>query len=330
MTGIKVCATGSYVPDNIVDNEAFTKQIETSDEWIRSRTGIVSRNIANGDTTWSMGAKAAKRALETSGIDASAIDVVIATTCTPDWAFPSLSCVVQYEIGAVNAMCLDVNCACTGFVYALDMARRYLACGDMKNVLIVSSELLSRVVDYSDRATCILFGDGAGACVVQAGDGMFSSSLGADGSGYHLLFAKYPQQPSPFTQNPPVENEISRHDSPAMKIVQDGREVYKFATKAMPSAIEQACERAGISPQEIDYIIPHQANIRIVQTAMKHLDLSMDKVWMNIDHCGNTSSASIPIAFDELARSGRLKAGDKVCMVGFGAGLTWGAALFEY
>ncbi|MEM1485209.1 beta-ketoacyl-ACP synthase III [Oscillospiraceae bacterium PP1C4] len=330
MTGLKLCATGCYLPDNVVDNNAFAAIVDTSDEWIRSRSGIVTRHIANGDTAWSMGVKAAQNALETAGMDAEQVDLILVTSVTPDYITPSTSCVIQQSLGAVNAACIDLNCACAGFVYALDMARRYLACGDIKTVLIISTELLSRIVNYEDRSTCVLFGDGAGACLVQAGEGLFASHLGADGAGMHLMFAKYPVSKSPFTNQPVIENEISQSSEGNGTLFMGGREVYKFATRVMPEAIEKSCEKLGISPAELDWIVPHQANIRIVQTAMQHLNLPMEKAWMSIDHCGNTSSASIPIALDELIKSGKLKRGDMLGIAGFGAGLTYGGAVFEY
>ena len=182
MTGIRICGTGSYLPDHVVENEAFTRIVETSDEWIRTRTGISRRHIAEQDTCWSMGVKAAQRAIEAAGVRPEEIDLILFTTVTADYLSPSMSCIVQGEIGAVHASCIDIACACAGYVYALDMARRYLACGDIHTVLIVSSEMLSRATDFSDRSTCVLFGDGAGACVVQAEDVLFATDLGADGT----------------------------------------------------------------------------------------------------------------------------------------------------
>lgn len=330
MTGLKLCGTGSYLPDNVIDNEAFTAIVETSDEWIRTRSGIATRRIANGDTTWSMGTKAARKALEDAGIPETQVDLILVTTVTSDYLTPSMSCVIQHALGAVNAVCIDINCACAGFVYAMDMAWRYLSCGDFKTVLIISTEMLSRITNYEDRSTCVLFGDGAGACVVQAGEGRFASHLGADGSGMHLLFCKYPAPQSPFTDRPVVENEISQSDHKEGAIFMDGREVYKFATRVMPEAIEKSCGKLGLTPADLDWIVPHQANIRIVQTAMKHLRLPMEKAWMSIDHIGNTSSASIPITLDELVKSGNLKRGQKLAIAGFGAGLTYGGAVFDY
>ncbi|MCI8649570.1 MAG: ketoacyl-ACP synthase III [Anaerotruncus sp.] len=330
MIGIRICGTGSYLPDNVVTNEAFTAFLDTSDEWIRTRTGIVSRHIADSDTTWSMGAKAAQRALTDANCAPEEIDLLLATSVTPDYYTPSISCVVQGEIGVKNAACIDLNCACAGFVYALDMARRYLACDDVNKVLIVSSERLSGISDYEDRSTCVLFGDGAGACVVEAADTPYAFDMGADGTGAHLMFGRHVLHRSPFSKAPFVPNKILENPSKDHVLYMDGHKVYKFATQAMPLSVENACKKAGLSPEALDWIIPHQANVRIVQTAMKRLGLPMEKAWLSIDHCGNTSSASIPMALDELAHSGKLHRGQTIAVTGFGAGLTYAGAVFAY
>ena len=234
------------------------------------------------------------------------------------------------KIGAKNAMCYDIACACAGYVYGLDMARRFLACGDIDYALIVGTEILSRLTNYEDRSTCVLFGDGAGATVVRAADALYGASLGADGTGYGLMFCKNPPPASPFTHNPPEQDAVySRPEGPG-HMVMGGREVYKFATKVMPQSLLQACEKAGIQAGELDWIVPHQANVRIVQTAMDRLGLPMEKAWMTIDHTGNTSSASIPIALDELHRAGRVRRGDKIGLSGFGAGLIYASLVFEW
>lgn len=332
MTGIRFCGTGSYLPPMTVDNGEYAKIVDTSDEWIRPRTGIVTRHIANGETTWRMGARAARAAIDDAGIDPAEIGLVLVTTVTADFATPSMSCCIQQEIGAKNAMCIDVNCACAAFVYAVDMARRYLATGDgVDTVLVVSTEMLSRLTNYADRSTCVLFGDGAGACVIRAEENaMYGAMVGADGSGYGLMFCKNPPPASPWTTNPPEPDEVYTRPELPGQMVMGGREIYKFATKMMPQAINTACARAGITSGELDWIVPHQANVRIVQTAMKNLGLPMEKAFMTIDHTGNTSSASAAIALDELNRSGRLRRGDKVGIAGFGAGLTYGGAVFTW
>lgn len=330
MTGLKICGTGSYLPAHVVDNVAFEKIVETSDEWITTRTGIKSRHIADGDTTWSMGYEAARRALESAEISAGDVDLILATTVTADYITPSLSCVIQGLLGAKNAACIDLNCACAGFVYALDMAHRYLQGGDIKTVLIVSSEMLSRCTNYEDRATCVLFGDGAGAAVVRAADAPFASVLGADGTGAHLMFGKNPEPKNPFSSAPLTANAISESPLGIGNFFMDGKEVYKFATHAMPEALRRSCEKAGVTVESLDWVIPHQANIRIVQTSMKNLKLPMERALINIDHTGNTSSATIPVMLDEAARDGRLRRGQLLGMAGFGAGLIYAGAVMEY
>ncbi len=330
MSGIKIRGTGSYSPENIVSNDDFAKIVETSDEWISTRTGIKTRHIADGDTAWSMGKEAALRALKNADMSAEEVDLLLVTTVTPDYYTPSVSCVIQGEIGAVNAACIDLSCACAGFVYAMDMAHRYLSCPDINTVLIVSTERLSGITDYTDRSTCVLFGDGAGACVVQKSEGLFASKIGADGTGAHLMFGRHHRSDSPFSSKAPVENEISKNPCKNGVLYMGGREVYKFATQVMPETIMHCCEKAGMALSDLDWIIPHQANIRIIQTAMKRLGLPMEKAWVNIDHTGNTSSASIPIALDELIQSGKLSRGQKVALTGFGAGLIYAGLVFEY
>lgn len=330
MTGINILGTGRYLPERTVKNDEFTAFIETSDEWISTRTGISERHMANGETTCQMGAYAAQAALKDAGVKAEEIDLIIGTTVSSDFLTPAMACVIQNEIGAVNASCFDLNAACSGFVYALEAARGQIACGDVKTVLIVSSEMLSRITDFKDRSTCVLFGDGAGACVVRASESNYASCLGSHGTGCGQIFCKSHQTNSPFFTKPEQQGELFCSDIAPGHLWQNGREVYKFATKIMPEAIHKACAKAGVSENDIAYIIPHQANARIVQSAMKNLGMPMEKAWLTIEHTGNTSSASIPIALDELWKSGKLKRGDLICLVGFGAGLTYGAAVFEW
>lgn len=331
MPGIFIAGTGHYVPEKVVTNNDFTKFIETSDEWITERTGIRERRFSTGEPTWYMGKEAALAALDDAEIDAADIDAIICCTISGDFAYPSLACLIQSEVGAKNAFCFDISAACSGFVYALDAASRYLATGGAKNILIVCSEMLSRTLDFTDRSTCILLGDGAGAAVVQANNsGSFSSYLAADGDGGSSLYCRNPVNKSPF---------ITEADKPEYKkfpetgnnyMFMAGRDVYRFAVQAFPAAIEKACEKAGISVNDIDLFVPHQANIRIIKTAAERLNVPMDKMVVNLDRYGNTSSASIPICLDELNRSGKLKRGMKIAIAGFGGGLTYGAAIFEW
>ncbi len=335
--GLHILGTGSFKPDGMLTNEDLTKFIETNDEWIRTRTGISVRHVATGEPTWYMGAEAAKSAIDAAGIDPVEIALIIDTTITQDYCTPSMSCIIQRETGAVNAACFDLNAACSGFVYAMDMAHRFLKTEpDSKYALVIANEQLSRITNYEDRSSCILFGDGAAAAVVEyKEDTLYSSHLGADGTGAKYLFAKSALPDSPFVDEEKLSYEWHDFSSApegsyphGMK--QDGKEVYRFATHAMPKAAKAAADKIGFELSSLDKIVPHQANIRIIETAMKNLKLPMEKVVVNIKQHGNTSSASIPIALDEAVRSGEIKRGDKICLVGFGAGLTYAAIIMEY
>lgn len=331
MTGIKIVGTGRYVPDLVASNEDFTKIVETSDEWITKRTGIKNRHVSNGEPTWYMGLKAAERAIENAGIDPQEIDMLISTSVTPDYAFPALSNLLLGKLGIHGAFGIDIECACAGFVFALDMAQRYIATeDDVKTVLIVSPENITKYVDYTDRSICVLFGDAAGAAVVRKGDKRSYSYLMTEGEGAERIYAHGipagnaftdPEQAAKYAELFPKGKEHYMH--------MDGQDVYKFATRVLPVAVRKVCEKAGITPEDIDLIVPHQANNRIIQTAAKNLKLPMDHFYMNIENYGNTSSACIPVCLSELRDSGRVKQGDKVAIVGFGAGLIYGAVLFE-
>lgn len=331
MPGIRILGTGSYQPQKKVVNEDFTSFIETSDEWITTRTGMKERFVSNGEPTWFMGSQAAKEAIASAGISPEDIGIIIDTSVSPDYYTPSMSCMIQRETGAVNAMTIDVNCACAGCVYAIDMAKRYLQTDEnIKYALVVANENLTKITDYTDRSTCVLFGDGAAAVVIErADDGLYSSYLGADGNGAKYLFARsIPPANAFMTGEGRVDDGFPESNS--HYLYQDGREVYKFATKALPNALTKAAEKIGFDLNELDVIIPHQANVRIIETAAKNLGISMDKFFVNLDKHANTSSASIPIALDEALKAGKIKKGDKVGLVGFGAGLTFGAIIFEF
>ncbi|MBQ8513824.1 MAG: ketoacyl-ACP synthase III [Ruminococcus sp.] len=335
--GLSILGTGSYTPEHKLTNEDFTEFIETNDEWIRTRTGIRSRRVADGEPTWYMGAQAARAAIEAAGIDPTEIGLIIDTTITQDFCTPSTSCIIQRETGAVNAACFDLNAACSGFVYALDMAHRFLKTEpSARYALVLANEQLSRITNYEDRSSCILFGDGAAAAVVEyKADALYSSHLGADGTGAKFLFARTALPASPFIDAEKAAQKWDDFDEGiigryAHCMKQDGKEVYRFATQAMPKAAAAAAEKIGFDLQELDRIVPHQANIRIIETAMKNMKLPMEKAVVNIAEHGNTSSASIPIALDEAVRSGQIKRGDKICLVGFGAGLTYAAVIMEY
>jgi len=323
--GIKITGTGSFSPPLSVTNDDLAKILNTSDEWIFSRTGIRSRNYNEGKPNYIMAVEAAKRALENAKINPKEIDYIIVSTNTPDFLYPITSCFVQNAIGAENAACMDIAVACTGFVAGLDMIRGLLYSGYNK-ILFVASESLTFHADFTDRATCVLFGDGAGAVVLERADKLFVSCMKAKGVNPEepiLYYKQVNEHNMPFAACAPQ----TQQSPPFLQM--DGKEVYKFAVDAMPEAARAACEKAGLSVDEIDLFIPHQANIRIVQTAAKSLGVPMEKVYMNIETHGNTSSACMPVCVDELNRAGKLKPGAKLCFVGFGAGLTYGAVIIE-
>lgn len=335
--GIHILGTGSYTPPCTLTNADLAEMVDTNDEWIRTRTGISVRHVSDGEPTWYMGAEAAKQAIEAAGIDPADIGLLIDTTITSEYSTPSISCIVQREIKAVNAACFDLNAACSGFVYAMDTAHRFLMTDpNMKYALVVANESLSKITNYSDRSSCILFGDGAAAAVIEyAPDALYTSHLGADGTGAKYLYAHSALPRSPFVK---AKREMEL-DDPDMRLapqaweytmLQDGKEVYRFATHALEKAARTAAEKIGFDLNTLDKIIPHQANMRIIETAMKYLKQPMEKVIVNIDHHGNTSSASIAIALDEGIRTGQVQRGDKICLVGFGAGLTYAAIIMEY
>ncbi len=333
MSGINIVSTGGYAPLLTVTNEDMAKVVETNDEWIRTRTGISQRRMSNGEPTWYMGAMASKQALERAGIKAEDIGLIISSTITNDFATPSTACLIQRELSAVNAAAFDLGAACSGFVYAVDTACRFLATdSSLKYVLVSANENLSFITNFEDRSSCVLFGDGAAAVILERSDKLYTSWLGADGNGAKFLYAKSRFSPNPFVTDEPFTAADDETDPEVTHrcLVQDGKEVYKFATKALPNAARKAAEKIGLDIADIDLFIPHQANIRIIETAAKNLGVSMDKFFTNIDMHGNTSSASIPIALNEAAEKGVLKRGMKVCLVGFGAGLTLGAVIIEY
>lgn len=329
MKGIQIMGTGSYTPSNRVTNQDFTRIVDTSDEWITSRTGIQSRRFVQDEPTWLLGYQAAVRAMEAAAVTAGEIDLLLVTTVSSDFFAPSLACVLQGKLGMAGGICMDINCGCAGFVYALDMARRYIACGDVKTALIVSCEALSKITDFTDRSTCVLFGDGAGACVVREGEGEYASDFGADGTGAKLLYARTQHSGNPFFPRTGEKTEDDLPDNGKQTICMDGREVYKFAVKALPKTVKACCDKLGIATSEVDKVIPHQANLRIIRTAADAMGIPMEKMFCNIGQYGNTSSASIPIALDEALSSGFVRRGELLALAGFGAGVTYGSVLFR-
>lgn len=298
--------------------------VDTSDEWIATRTGIRERRICREESTVDMAYHAAAAALRDSGIPPESLDFIVAGTVTPDYSTPSLSCLLQGRLGAMGAFALDINAACSGFVYGLDVISAYFATGRVRRGLLVCSERLSAITDFTDRGTCVLFGDAAGAVVLEACEdgGVLSTFVGADGAGSMHLYAPSAQPMTPFRQD------AGPGESPFIHM--EGREVFKFAVNAMPLALDRVLERSGHKAEELRHIIPHQANIRIIDAVVKRYGLPPEVIYTNLHRYGNTSSASIPLCLDELNRMGRLQPGDLIALVGFGAGLTYGAALVRW
>ncbi|MCD6156629.1 MAG: ketoacyl-ACP synthase III [Candidatus Atribacteria bacterium] len=321
----KVSGVGSCVPSKVLSNQDLEKMVDTSDEWITTRTGIRERRIASPqETTSSLALEAARRALQMAQVDPRELDLIVVATVTPDMFFPATACLMQRELGAPQAACFDLEAGCTGFVYALVMAEKYLIGGGGNKALVVGAETLSKIVDWEDRTTCVLFGDGAGACVLEKTDhpGLIASYLGSDGGGAHLL-----ELPAGGSRIPASRESVEKR---LHYIKMSGNEVFKFAVRIMEEASREVAKRAGVGLEEVALFIPHQANIRIVDSAIRRLKIPQEKIFVNVHKYGNTSSASIPIALDEAYREGKIKEGDLVLLVGFGAGLTWGSALIRW
>lgn len=316
---------GKYVPHRVITNADLEKTLDTSDEWIVTRTGIRERHIAADDeNTSQMSIAAAKDALAMAGVRPKDLDLIIVATSSPDYLTPPISSQVQYGLGAKNIGAFTLVTGCTGFVYALSTAQQFISSGACNTILIVGAELLSRFVDWSDRATCVLFGDGAGAVVMQATDvpsGVLSFVLGSDGSASENLIL-----PGGGSAKPPSHESL---DAGLHSVRMNGREVFKFATRVLGKALRQAIQQAGLTTEDIDLFIPHQANIRIIESAAKFANLPPEKVFVNIHKYGNTSAASIPIALCEAFEEGRAKVGDTLAFVAFGAGLTWASAIVK-
>lgn len=309
--GVGILGTGHYAPDNVVTNKDLEKIVDTTDEWIRSRTGIEERRIAKDDEDSSdMAFQAAKIALADAGVEAAEIDLILVATVTPDTPFPSVACMIQERLGATNAAAMDVGAACAGFMYAMITGQQYIEAGAYKKILIVGVDKLSKIIDWTDRNTCVLLGDGAGAAVmgkVSEGKGILSFELGANGAGGKELY----QNDQNF-------------------LVMNGREVFKFAVRQMPQSSVNVIEKAGLTKDDVDFLVPHQANIRIMNAARERLGIDDDKMAKVIQKYGNNSSASIPIALSESINQGKIKDGDVIVLVGFGGGLTWGAVALRW
>ncbi len=317
----RIIGTGSYAPERIVTNKDLMKFLDTDDEWIRERTGICERRVSAGEGTSDLAIHAAERAIADAGIDPKEIEILIVGTCTPDNGFPSAATDVQRAVGAVNAVAFDVTAACSGFIYGLHIVQSFIRCGTYKTALVIGAETISKVLDWTDRGTCILFGDGAGAAVLRADEtGVIRTLAGSDGRKGHVLGC----------QARSMDNFLTGRKPEPGFMTMDGQEVFKFAVKKVPEIVNQILEESGIGREQVDHYVLHQANIRILESASRRLKVPMEKIPVNIDRYGNTSAASVPILLDEMNREGRLKRGDTLVMAGFGAGLTWGAALLKW
>ena len=317
---------GKHVPSHVLTNDALAEMVDTSDEWIRARTGIIERHIAGEEeSTASMAIEAAHQALETANLSPSQLDLIIVATATPDHAFPSTACLVQDALGATRAAAFDLAAGCSGFVYGVSVASGLIAADQYRNVLVIGAETLSRITDWSDRATCILFGDGAGAIVLQANGaegGILSTVLGADGSGNDLLCLPGGGSLHPATHKTVAEG--------MHYLKMKGREVFRFAVRVMPAATRQVLEQAGLTIEDLSLVIPHQANHRITESSAKALGVSSETIFSDVEWYGNTSAASIPIALCDAVEQGRVGRDDLLVLVGFGAGLTWAAAAIRW
>ena len=316
----RITGTGSYLPGDAVSNtELAARGIDTSDEWIVTRTGIRSRHLAPAGTTASqLGCEAARRALEMAGVEATALDLIIVATSTPDFIFPSTACLIQAQLGNKGATAFDVQAVCAGFAYALGIAEKFIRSGSHKRALVIGAEVFSRILDWQDRGTCVLFGDGAGAVVLEAAEtpGILATAMHADGSYAGILN---------------VPGQISRGQvtgDPFLRM--DGQAVFKFAVRVLAEVAQEVCAAAEVNSADIDWLIPHQANLRIIDATGRKLGIAPEKVVVTVDRHGNTSAASVPLALDEAVRDGRIKRGQKVLLEGIGGGFAWGAALLEF
>lgn len=317
----KILSIAHFLPEDVLTNDMLEHMVDTNDEWIVKRTGIKTRHINNNLQTAEMGAISAKKALEKIDFLPENIDVIIGATITPDHKTPSMACVISDLIGATNAYCFDIAAACSGMIYAIDTADALIKSGKAENVLVVCAESLSRIIDYTDRNTCVLFGDGACSLLVSKSDevGIENTFLASDGTGAKNLYA----------DNLPVENFLEK-SSDRYFLHMNGAEILRFTTRVVPKAIDEVLLKANISIDDIDFLIPHQANIRVIQSIIKKYNFDYNKIGVNLDRVGNTSSASVGICMSELVEQGKIKRGDKLLLVGFGAGLTYGAIILEY
>lgn len=323
MKNIEIAGVGAYLPSLVVTNDKLAQFVDTNDEWISERTGIKERRISQGEDTSDIASKAAMKALERCMIKPEELDLIIVATVSPDMFIPSVACLVQSKIGAEKAACFDISVACSGFVYGLEIAKGMMISMNYKNALVIGAEVLSKVIDWKDRSTCVLFGDGSGAAVLRNGtkNGLIKSYLKAKGEKWESLTIGAADFDTPFAEEKILKDRI---------IKMNGREVFKFATKAIEDGVKKILEDTDVSLEEIKYIVPHQANSRIISSAAKRLGIEKEKFYVNLDKVGNTSSATVPIALNEMYEKGLLESGDKIILVAFGGGLTYGATLIEW
>ena len=322
MTFARIAGTGGYLPERVLTNEELSKTVDTTDEWIRERTGIRERRIAApGETTCDLAERASRHALEAAGVEAADLDLIVVGTTTPDRVYPSTACRLQARLGAEGGAAFDVQAVCTGFVYALGVAEKFVRTASAKRALVVGADVHSRLLDWSDRGTCILFGDGAGAVVLEAAPepGVMTTHLHADGKGERLLYVEGS-----------VEDGYDHPSQSAARTRMQGNEVFKRAVKALGSIVDLTLEANRLEREDIDWLVPHQANYRIIEATARRLRMPMDRVVVTVERHGNTSAGSVPLALDEAIRDGRIKRGDLLLLEAFGGGFTWGSALVRY
>lgn len=325
MSSVRILGTGTSIPSRVLSNKELENLVDTTDEWITTRTGIKERRIIeDGKACSDIASEAALNAIKSSSIDPLNIDVIVLATITPDYIFPSTACLIQTKIGANKAYCFDISAGCSGFLYGVQIAKGMIESGQAETILVVGAEVLSKVTDYQDRGTCILFGDGAGAVILQKSDrdGIMSIYLGSNGEAWDLLY-----MPGGGSRNPASPESIENR---LHFLKMNGKEVFKVAVKSMGDASVEAINKAGITSDKIDLFIAHQANLRIMDAVRRRINLPEEKVFMNIQKYGNTSAASVPIALDEAVKEGRIKEGDYILFSVFGAGFTWGASVIRW
>lgn len=325
MIRTKIVATGSCVPEQVISNDDLANIVDTSDEWISQRTGIRQRHISAGENTSTLAIGTARMLLERAHIAPQDVELVIVASVTADYGTPTLACMIQKELGLENAVAFDLTAACSGFMFALSVADKYIKTGIYHNAIVIGAETLSKIIDWTDRSTCVLFGDGSGGVYVEASKekGILEEELGSKGELWDILTEGYTSPANAF-------NGLEAKLEPNYFVYMDGRAVFKFATKMVVKSVANVLEKAGISSEEIAYVVPHQANARIIDVVSAKLGIPREKFYMNMERYGNTSSASIPIALDELHTKGLIQSGDKVILTGFGGGMTWGTMLIEF